>query len=104
MPLSDARHGSSSMEARAPQNLDDRVDELLAGLRAESGDFSNHQLSAGSEQLARPGVALGAERAGPEARRCQMNGSRVAVRIAGDLAEDPVAAASVGQGDSRPQL
>ena len=77
---------------------------MLAGLRAESGDLGNHQLAAGGEQLTGPGVAVGAERARTEARRRQMNGSRVAVPIAGDLAEDPVAAASVGQGDSRTQL
>lgn len=37
-----------------PQNRDDRADKLLAGLRAENGDFSNHQLAAGGEQLTGP--------------------------------------------------
>src|SRR6266508_1737636 len=105
MPSLDARYGSpSSMDARAAQNPDDRVDQVLAGLRAENDDFSNHQLPAGGEQLAGASVAVGTERARTKAGRRQMNGSRVTVRIAGDLAEDPVAAASVGQGDSRTQL
>jgi len=35
MPLFDAYGSSSSVDARAAQNLDDRVDEQVAGLRLE---------------------------------------------------------------------
>ena len=105
MPLFDARYDSlSSTDACAVQNPDNRIDELLAGLWPENGDFTNHQLSAGGEQLTRAGVAVGTERARPEAGRRQMNGARVAVRIACNLTEDLVAPASVGQGDGRTQL
>jgi hypothetical protein len=77
---------------------------VLAGIRSQRGDFSYHQISAGSEQLAWPGIAVGAERARAEARWRQMHGSWVAIRIARNLAEDPVAAAGIGQDDGRPEL
>ena len=92
MPLFDARYDSlSSTDACAVQNPDDRIDELLAGLWPENGDFTNHQLPAGGEQLTGAGPAVGTERVRPEAGRRQMNGARVAVRIACNLTEDPVA-------------
>jgi hypothetical protein len=91
------------MAAWASENPHNRVYDLVASVRAERGDLSHHQLLVGSEELARPGVAVRVERARTEARRRQVNRSRVAVRIAGDLAEDPVAATSVGQNDSRAQ-
>ena len=105
MPLFDARYDSlSSTDTWAAQHPDHGIDELLAGFWPKNGNFTNHQLPAGSEQLAGAGVAVGTERARPEAGRRQMHGARVAVRIARNLAEDPVAPASVGQGDGRTQL
>jgi hypothetical protein len=92
------------MFAWTAENPYDRVDDLVLGVRTEDGDLSNHQLLVGGEELTRPGVAVSAERARTEARRCQVNRSRIAVRVAGDLAEDPVATTSVGQSDSRTQL
>lgn len=92
------------MCAWSSENPYDRVDHLVAGVSAEDGDLSNHQLLVGGEELAGPGVAVGAERARTEACRRQVNGSRIAVGIASDLAQDPVTATGVGQSDSWAQL
>src|SRR5438034_6006960 len=86
------------------QDADDRADESLAGLGVENGDLSDHQLPAGGEQLARPRVAVGTQRARVEARRGQVNRPWIAVGIAGDLAENPVVSTGIGQGNGRTQL
>jgi hypothetical protein len=98
----DAPAGSATM--RNAQNRDDGFDEVLAGLGIQGSDFSNHQISAGGEQLAWSRVAVGAKRARGEARRWQVHGRWVAVWVARNLAEDPVATAGVGQDGGRPEL
>jgi hypothetical protein len=95
---------ASSTTIRAAQNRDDGFDEEPTGLGIQDGDFSNHQVSAGSKQLAWPGVAIGAKRARDEARRWQVDGARIAVWAARNLAEDPVPTAGVGQNGGRPEL
>jgi hypothetical protein len=74
------------------------------GLSMENSDFGNHQLVAGREQLTGTSVAVGPERTRLEAGWRQMNGLRVTVLIARDLAKDPVTPTSSGQGDGRAQL
>jgi hypothetical protein len=54
----------SSACARSSEDPYDRVDNPVAGVEGQSGDFGNHQLLAGGEELARPGVAVSAE--GPD--------------------------------------
>jgi hypothetical protein len=103
MPWFDARW-DSRLSRSAAQSADHGFDELLEGLERQSRNLSDHQDRAGRKQLARPREADGAKRTGSEARWCQVHGSWVAVRVAGDLTEDPIAAASVSQDDSRPQL
>src|SRR3990172_3488957 len=96
MPWFDARW-DSRLSRSAAQRADHRFDELLEGLVHQSRNLSDHQIRAGRKQLARPRVAVGAKRARSEARWCQVNGSWVAVRVAGDMTEDPITAAGVGQ-------
>jgi len=105
MLLFDAHAGlPSSTCASGTENADDRLDDLFAGVSGEDGDLGDHQLLAGGEELARPGVAVRPERPRTEARLRQLNSARIAIRVAGDLAEDPVRAPGVGQSDSRAQL
>jgi hypothetical protein len=86
------------------QNRDDRFDEMLTRLRIQDSDFGNHQISAGGEQFAWPGVAVGAKRARREARRRQVDRSGVTVWVARDLTEDPVITTGVGQDGGWPEL
>ncbi len=80
MPWFDARWDSRLSRSSA-QSADHRFDELLERLVRQSRNLSDHQVRAGREQLARPGVAVGAKRAKAEARWCQANGSLVAIRL-----------------------
>jgi len=94
----------SSAAIWAAQNRDDGFNEVLASLGIQSGDFSHHQISAGGEQLPRPGIAVGAKRARREARRRKVDSARVAVGVARNLAQDPVTTARVGQDGGWPEL
>ncbi len=49
-------------------------------------------------------VALGPKRTAGEARLDQRNRSRVPIRVAGNLAENPIVTARVGEDNGRPQL
>lgn len=93
-----------STTIRAAQNRDDRIDEVSVGLGHQGRDFSNHQISAGGEQLPWPGVAVRAKRTGGEAGRRQVDSPWVAIWVTGNLAEDPVTTTGVGQDRSRPEL
>ena len=93
-----------STTIRAVQNRDDRFDEVPVGLGHQGGDFSNHQISAGGEQLPWPGVAVRAKRARSKAGRQQVDSPWVAIWVTRHLAEDPVTTAGVGQDGSRPEL
>jgi len=57
-----------------------------------------------SEQLAGAHEALAAQAAGLERARAQKHSRGIAVRVASDLTENPVHAASMRQYDRRPQL
>jgi len=89
MLLFDAPRGAPFQRVAGPRSTSMTASTSMVKAAAVRGsNLSDDQLLARGEELARSGVALRAERAGSEAGRREMNGSRVTVRIAGDLAED----------------
>ena len=73
-------------------------------VRAELAYLSRNQTRVRGEELAGPGIARLLETARSEAGRDQLDGSRVRVGIARDLAEKEVVPIRIGQDDRGSEL
>ena len=79
------------------QKVDDCFNDALEGLLREATDLRYHETAASGEQLARTGIARHPEGARIKVSIRKGYGTRVCVRIAGDLAQNPVIPARVSQ-------
>ena len=95
---------AASVQEAASEEPNHSLDDGVVCLRREYASMARNDGGVGREELPGPSVAAAVEAARRERRCRDVESVRVSVRIAGDLAEDPVGVSARREDDRRPEL
>lgn len=102
--LTHALGDESRIRLLATNQRNDGGHDPSVGVARQEANTPGHEIAVRREQLSRACVAGDTERTGGKGRGVEHDGGRIAVGLAGDLAEHVVAPAGIGENDGWPKL